>query len=125
VKVQPASFLTKLKECVKTPSTTKLYRAVGVEEYYSIMRTRKFSIGRGVDVKYFGLDFGETLKFANTPIGRTSVAVFEVIVNKSIMEKIADFTVVDLFIFRKGTVIIYEENLDLFNSAIISIVHKL
>jgi len=106
--IHPTGFFTKQKECVKIPSTTKLYRAVGVEEYYSIMKTEKFSIGKGVNVKYFGLDFEETLKFANTPIGRTSVAVFEVVVNKSILERIADFTVVDLFIFRKGTVIIYE-----------------
>ena len=86
------------------------------------MRTKKFSVDpRGAHVKYFGLDFDETLTFAQkvTSIGAT--AIVEVAVLRDTLERIGDFTHVDSFIFRSGTVEIQAEDLAEFNGAIRSI----
>ena len=58
---------------------THLFRAVGIEEYYSIMRTKKFACHpEGSEIKYFGIDFEETLAFANEIINIEVIAVIEV-----------------------------------------------
>jgi len=102
-----------------------LYRAVGAEEYYSIMSTMQFSIHpRCLPVKYFGLDYNETLDFANMVINIDLVAVLEVMVEKDILDRIGDFTNVDVFLFRKGTVEIQPEYLDEFNKSVISVTHR-
>lgn len=80
---------------------------------------------KGVNAKYFGKSFEETLKFANTPIGRTAIAIFEITVDKKIAEKLSDNTEVDPIIFKKGTTIIFAEDLDEFNNAITNLELKL
>ena len=105
--------------------TVFLYRAVGDKEYYSIMQTAKFScLPGGVGVKYFGRDIGDTIRFAEKTINNNTVAVVEVEVSRDVVERIGDFVSVDPFLFKHGTVEIWESDLDEFNDAVINIVHK-
>ena len=102
-----------------------LYRAVGAEEFYDIIQTKRFSVlPNWVNVKYFGLDFKETLSFANKNINLGIVAIFEVRVPKNILIETGDFTHVDPFIFKSGTVEIPEIYLDKFNNAICELIHR-
>ena len=102
-----------------------LYRAVGVEEFASIIELSKFTIPDcGVGVKYFGLNFEETLVFANDNFNNGIIAIFEATIAKNILEEIGDFTHVDRFIFKSGTVIISAEDLEVFNNSIQEIIHK-
>jgi len=102
-----------------------LYRAVGIEEFASIIEFSKFTIpDGGVGVKYFGLDFEETLVFANDNFNNGIIAIFEATIEKSILEEIGDFTHVDRFIFKSGTAIISVENLETFNNSIQDLIHK-
>ena len=111
---------------VKVGPLTSLYRAVGLEEYYSIIRKKKFSCHpAGAEVKYFGLDRDETVKFANMIININVVAVFEVTIPSATLEQIGDFTEVDTFLFKRGTVEIHKTDLDIFNDAIGSIIQVL
>ena len=103
----------------------KLFRAVGIEEYYSIMRTKKFTCHpEGAEIKYFGLDFEETLAFANEIINIELIAVIEACVLYNTLNQIGDFTYVDPFLFKKGTVEVQRIHLDEFNNAIKYIIHK-
>jgi hypothetical protein len=102
-----------------------IYRAVGQEECYSIIQTGLFSLSdASAGVKYFGLDFSETVDFSCRDINRHVFAVMEVIISKSVLHDIGDFTYVDTFIFKTGTVIIHEEDLDKFNCSVIKIIQK-
>jgi hypothetical protein len=86
------------------------------------MDTNKFATRGGMtEVKYFAFDFKETTEYADKSYNTDVVAVFEVIAKRSVVERIGDFTHVDPSIFRAGTVIIHEEDIDEFNQAIISI----
>jgi len=110
---------------VKPEDTIYLYRAVSDREFYSIMQTSKFScLQGGVGVKYFGKSFEDTLRFADMVINRNIVAIIEVEVLHDVVIKIGDFISVDQFLFRHGTVEIWEADLDEFNNAIVRIVHK-
>ena len=73
------------------------------------------------EVKYFALDFQETTEYADKSYNTDVVAIFEVMVKRAVVENIGDFTHVDPSIFKAGTLIIHEENIDEFNQAIISI----
>ena len=96
-----------------------LYRAVSAEEFYSIMKIHRFTFHpKGVDVKYFGVDFEETLAFANEIINIDLVAVIEVSVARAVLNRVGDFIHVDPFLFKSGTVEIHAEQLDEFNNAI-------
>jgi len=107
-------------------TTTSLYRAMGAEEFESVMLTKTFTLYKGkADVKYFGMDFDETLRFADKAFNKDLVAVIEVIVDKSVLERIGDFTHVDPFLFKCGTVEIQPEHLNEFNSAIFNILHRI
>ncbi|MCL2045213.1 MAG: hypothetical protein FWG88_02355 [Oscillospiraceae bacterium] len=102
-----------------------LYRAVSDAEFYSIMRTNQFSLHpKGAQVKYFGLSFIETVDFANKVTNLDAIAIMEVIISKETIDRIGDFTHVDPFIFRSGTVIIPAGDLNEFSQAIIKIIHK-
>ena len=102
-----------------------IYRAVGESEFYSVMQTKCFSVlEKGTHVKYFGLNFEETLAFANKIINIEIVAIFEVKVITEILNRVGDFTNVDTFLFKSGTVEIPAEKLDEFNNAIQEIIHK-
>ena len=101
-----------------------LYRAVGVEEYSSIIRTRQFTVlEHGLQVKHFGLNYDETLCFANKDINIEIVAIFEIEVIMETLRKIGVFTHVDPYIFRSGTVDIRADCLNEFNNAILKIFH--
>ena len=102
-----------------------LYRAIDDKEFYSLLQTGKFScIPGGVGLKYFGKDYIDTLRFAEMVINKNIVAVIEVGVSRSVVERIGDFVDVDPFIFRHGTVQIWEADLNEFNDAITHIIHK-
>ena len=102
-----------------------LFRAVGDIEFYSIMRTKQFSVKQeGAHVKYFGLDYEETLALADKVTNIDATAIVEVAVLRDTLERIGDFTHVDSFLFRSGTVQIQEEDLDEFNRAILLIEQK-
>ena len=103
-----------------------LYRAMGAEEFENVMLLKQFFIHKSkAEVKYFGLDFDETLQFANKAFNMDLVAVVEVAISKAVIDKIGDFTHVDPFLFKSGTVEIQPEELDEFNRAIIKIIHKI
>ena len=83
------------------------------------MRTKQFSIHpKGAHVKYFGLNYEETLAFAKKVASIDLTAIAKVTISHDILEQIGDFTHVDSFIFRSGTVVIQSENLNEFNRAI-------
>ena len=106
-------------------NTMFLYRAVDDREFYSIMQTERFfCLPGGVGVKYFGKNYEDTLRFADRVINKNVVAIVEVEVIQSVVVKIGDFADVDSFIFRYGTVEIWEADIGEFNSAIIRIAHK-
>ena len=102
-----------------------LYRAVGVDEFSSIIRTKQFTVlENGLHIKCFGMDLAETLDFANKDFNVDVVAVFEVTISEDILNRIGDFTHVDPYIFKSGTVEIRVENLDEFNREMLSVIHK-
>jgi len=102
-----------------------LYRAVGADEFSSIIRTKRFSVlEHGLHVKHFGLNFDETLEFANKDFNVDVVAIFEIEVYYNVLITFADFTHVDPYIFISGTVEISEDNLEMFNNSILKITHK-
>src|SRR3989339_2078271 len=104
-------------------SLVSLYRAVGVEEFESIMASKAFStINKAMQAKQFGLNFENTLKFANNY--SDLVAIIEAKIPKSVLDKIADITHIDSFIFKEGTVSIQPKVLEEFNKAIQKIIHK-
>ena len=104
---------------------TNLYRAVGESEFTSVMETQYFAVlEKGVQVKYFGLNFEETLEFANEVINIEIVAIFEVQIATDVLSRVGDFTNVDQFLFKSGTVEFPAERLEEFNNAIIKISHK-
>lgn len=87
------------------------------------METGKFTvIPEGLQAKQFGLKFEETLKFAEKykDIG----AIIEIKVPTAQLNKLADFTEVDRFIFKNGTVTIHVDKLEEFNKIIKEILHK-
>ena len=116
----------KVPVLINNNNVVHLFRAVGAEEFYSIMRLNRFTIPPYIsaNVKYFGVDFDETLTFANRKQFVDIIAVFEVEVLYDKLMQIGDFTHIDAFLFKKGTVIIHSEHLDFFNNAIMHINHK-
>ena len=104
--------------------TICLYRAVGFVEFRSIMESRIFTLRpNGLESKYFGVDFYETLDFANRVFNIHVVAIVEVKVERSLLSVIGDFTRVDSSVFKSGTVEIHKENLGEFNIAVLEIKH--
>jgi hypothetical protein len=100
-----------------------IYRAVGPDEFYSVMKSGKFNvIPNGLQAKQFGLSLEETLKFANkySDIG----AIIEVKIPINILRKIGDFTHVDRFLFKNGTITIHLDKLVEFNNVIQQIIHR-
>jgi len=109
---------------MKIDDAVSLYRAVGFTEFSSIMETRQFSLRpNGLESKYFGMDFDETLDFANKVFNIHVVAIVRVKVGKSTLNEIGDFTRVDSSVFRSGTVEIHKEHLDNFNNTIFDVKH--
>jgi len=103
---------------------TKLYRAVGYNEFSKIINTSTFSLRpNGLEAKYFGMDFDETLDFSNKVFNIHVVAIVEVMIEEQIINEIGDFTMVDTTVFKSGTVEIDKINLDKFNDSIIEIKH--
>jgi hypothetical protein len=88
-------------------------------------KTGNFEIAKHyADTKYFGIDFNETLEFANKVFNAELVAIFEVKIPLKILSIIGDFTHVDPYLFKKGTIEIHSENLDVFNTSIFELAHK-
>ena len=115
----------KTTEYIPTEDSLSLFRAIGESEFYSVMRTKRFSFWRrSAKVKYFANDLAETIKFANMAFATDIVAVLEITVVKDVLERIGDFTNVDSTLFRAGTVEIHPEHLEEFNNAIIDIIHR-
>jgi len=101
-----------------------LFRAVGYAEFTKIIETRKFSLRpNGLEAKYFGMSFNETLDFANKVFNVHVAAIVEVIADEKTVRAIGDFTMVDTTVFKSGTVEIDKENLEMFNNSIIEIKH--
>ena len=57
-------------------------------------------------------------------INKNIVAVLEVEVRKQVVDEIGEFISVDPFIFKNGTIEIWEADLNVFNNAIVRIIHK-
>jgi len=102
----------------------KLYRAVGYIEFCNIISTKKFSLRvNGLEAKYFGMNFDETLDFANKVFNIHVVAIIETTIDEQLIKEIGDFTMVDTTVFKSGTVEIDKLSLDRFNDSIIEIKH--
>ena len=102
----------------------RLFRAIGFAEYVSIMETGKFTLRpNGLESKYFGMDFDETLVFANKVFNIHVVAIVETEIESGILDIVGDFTKVDSSVFKSGTVAIHKDQLDEFNNAIRKIKH--
>ena len=101
-----------------------LYRAVGYSEFCNIINTKIFSLRpNGLEAKYFGMNFNETLDFANKVFNVHVVAIIEAIVDAKTVNEIGDFTMVDTTVFKSGTVEIDKVCLEQFNNSIIEIKH--
>ena len=104
--------------------TVTLFRAVGFYELKNIMETGLFTLRpNGLESKYFGWDFEETLVFANKIFNVHVVAILELEVEKCVLNSIGDFTRVDSTVFKSGTVEVHKEHLDKFNNAVLNIKH--
>ena len=102
-----------------------IYRAVGFTEFNGIMDTGHFSLRpNGLESKHFGLDFEETLVFANKVFNVHVVAIIEAVVVKSVLDSVGDYTKVDISVFKSGTVGIHKEHLSVFNNAVLDVRHK-
>ena len=102
--------------------TTILYRAVGESELHLLERTMQFAVLEGgLQVKHFGLNYEETLDFADNEINIDLVAIFEVAVITDTLRKVGEFINVDPSIFISGTVEVQAEHLAEFNEAIMKI----
>ena len=109
---------------MRTEETVSLYRAVGVVEFNSIMESRRFTLRpNGLESKYFGKRLDETIDFANKVFNVHVVAIVEATICKDVLDGIGDFTKVDTYVFKSGTVEIHKEQLDEFNSAVLEIKH--
>jgi len=109
-------------DVINSSEITSIYRAVGPQEYYSVLDSGKFSkIPQALQAKQFGVDLQDTINFAE----RYSdiAAVLEVKIPKTILDKVGDFTHVDTRIFKNGTISIQPYNLDEFNKYIKEILH--
>jgi len=103
---------------------THLFRAIGYTEYLSIINTSRFSLRpNGLEAKYFGMSFKETLDFANKVFNIHVVAIVETTIDEQILSEIGDFTLVDVTVFKSGTVEIDKIHLDRFNNSITGIKH--
>ena len=101
-----------------------LFRAVGYAEFCNLICTKKFSLRpHGLEAKYFGMNFNETLDFANKVFNIHVVAIVETIVDAKTVKDVGDFTMVDATVFKSGTVEIDKVYLDRFNESIIEIKH--
>jgi len=122
LQVQIQSFSNQLGELLNIPKVTTLYRAIGPEEFYKVMKTGEFSIsGTGMAAKQFGLSLEETIAFAERY--PDIAAVIEVKVPTYMLNRIADLTRVDGFLFKNGTITIRAENLAEFNRIVQEINH--
>ncbi|QSX06733.1 hypothetical protein JYG23_04615 [Sedimentibacter sp. zth1] len=100
-----------------------MYRAVGPDEFYKVMETGTFNvIPNGMQAKQFGMSFEETLQFAEKYSDIS--AIIEVKVPTNMLDKVGDFTQVDGFIFKNGTITIQADKLEEFNNIIQEITHK-
>ena len=98
-----------------------MYRAIGLEEYNSLRDIKKFEVEPGVSasVKYFGVSRKETEKFASLAYNVHVVSVVRVLVKKKELLEFADFTPLDEFLFKAGTVTIDEADLNKLNKSIV------
>ena len=109
---------------MKKDQVVTLFRAVGFTEFVNIMEIGIFTLRpNGLESKYFGMDFNETLDFANKVFNVHVVVIVETEIEKSVLDNIGDFTKVDTSVFKSGTVEVHKENLDKLNDAIRKIKH--
>ncbi|ALU64322.1 hypothetical protein DA70_11540 [Pandoraea pnomenusa] len=103
--------------------TTTLYRAVSPEEYYSIMNSRQFSFGpTGSEMKQFGFNLNEVLRYANFQSDYAAIISAEV--PTSVLGRFNISNSVDPFIFKNGVLTINgQSGLNLFNSALKNVGH--
>ncbi|WHI53284.1 pre-toxin TG domain-containing protein [Microbulbifer sp. MLAF003] len=93
------------KTLTKGDKMVDLYRAVGPDEYHSLITMRgKFEFGpNGSEMKQFGMSFDEVLKYANT--NPEYAAILRVTVQKNSLKQF-HFSKgkIDPFIFKGGVV---------------------
>lgn len=99
----------------KTEGSTNLYRSVSEQEANSIKNTGNFSTSPyGMDCKQFTFPYEETasfgVKFNQNIIVKTSVPT-------STLNNYCNVSV-DSTIFKSGTITVYENQLDAFNSSL-------
>ena len=109
---------------MKINNTVEVFRAVGFAEFSNIMETGKFNLRpNGLESKHFGMKFEETLDFANKVFNVHVAAIIEITVNEIVLKRTGDFTSVDSSVFKSGTVAVYKEYLEKFNTAVLEIKH--
>jgi len=101
---------------------TVWFRAVGVEEFLSLMDTKKFSTREvSSSMKQFGLSLEETIKYADKKINKEYVSILKITLKVEALD-LQDYEAKpDPFIFKSGTVTIQKENLEKLNDYILSI----
>jgi len=95
---------------------TRLYRTVDPKEYSNLLGERKFSFGpTGSEMKQFGLNVDEVLKFSN--FSSDYAAIVSVDVPTNMLQKLGfSRGQIDPYIFREGVVTVQgAENLKLLN----------
>jgi|GEM_PF-547425 len=103
---------------------TSLYRAVGPDEFHSVMQEGKFLFPpNGSEMKQFGFSLDEVLKFSNFQTDYAAILRVD-IPTKSLSKFNVSQGQIDPFIFRSGVVTVEGQGaLNAFNGAIRSISH--
>jgi RHS repeat-associated protein len=103
--------------------TVDLFRAVGVREYYSVMRTRRFLPGGpSLEGRQFAFTLEEALKYAETDLNK--VAILRVTIAKDALKAFDFSKSIDPHIFVNGVVTV-QSGLQsaVFHASLRSIVH--
>jgi RHS repeat-associated protein len=117
-------FLAAGRAACTAAETISLYRAVGPEEFYSLINGGRFAFGpNGTTMKQFGFKLDETLKYANW--STDYAAIIRADIPRSALKDLSvSFGQIDAYIFRNGVVTVEGQRaLDALNRAVISIKH--
>ncbi|WP_255593505.1 RHS repeat-associated core domain-containing protein [Acidovorax sp. sic0104] len=117
-------FLAAGRAACTAAETISLYRAVGPEEFYSLINGGRFAFGpNGATMKQFGFKLDETLKYANW--STDYAAIIRADIPRSALKDLSvSFGQIDAYIFRNGVVTVEGQRaLDALNRAVITIKH--
>ncbi|AEV68704.1 transglutaminase-like domain-containing protein [Acetivibrio clariflavus] len=98
-----------------------LYRAVGPDEFYDIINTNRFNVvEHAYSGKQFGFSFDEILELTDSL--PESAAIFKARIPKDVFVKL-DFTPLDTFTLKSGSLTVPGDLLEIFNNNLIDLQH--